>query len=264
MRRPAVPGPGPAAPGVRLRIQPGSDKGGVAEPVDAMEFVPGQVIAIVGPTGSGKTRLLADIERLTPGDSPTRRVVTLSGVDPAVLEAGHAVARISQSMQFFLDLTVAEFVAMHADARGLPGPPPTDEVLGWANRLAGESFRADQPLASLSGGQARALMVADVVLVSNAPVLLIDEIENAGVDRHAALDFLVAKSRLVFVATHDPVIALRAGCRLVLGNGAIRARLDTSPAERRRLRALSVADRHLAELREALRVGASLGAAREE
>jgi ABC-type lipoprotein export system ATPase subunit len=244
------------AENLTLRIEPGRAKDGSPEPLPPLEFHGGEVVAIVGPTGSGKTRLLADIERLSTGDSPTRRRVTLAGADPALVEAGWAVGRISQSMQFFLDLTVAEFVEMHAAARGAGAAP--GDVIAAANRLAGEPFDADQPLASLSGGQARALMVADVVLVSDAPVLLIDEIENAGIDRHAALAFLVERSRLVFVATHDPLIALRASCRLVLGEGAIRERVVTTGEERRRVRAIAVADRRLAGLRETLRSGGTL------
>jgi len=128
-------------------------------------------------------------------------------------------------------------------------------VIGWANRLAGEPIDPDQPLAALSGGQARALMVADMVLVSDSPVLLIDEIENAGIDRYAALSFLLSKDRLVFVATHDPLIALRSGHRLVLGEGAIRQVLETTPGERKRAQQLARTERRVAAMRDQLRSG---------
>ena len=242
---------------VTLRIDPGRAKDGSPESFEPLEFRSGEVVALVGPTGSGKTRLLADVERLTTGDSPTARRVTLTGAPEGVVESGFAVARITQSMQFFLDLTAGEFVDLHARARGREGGVGV-EVIQWANRLAGEPFDAAQPLASLSGGQTRALMVADVVLVSDAPVLLIDEIENAGIDRHAALDFLIRKGRLVFVATHDPLIALRARCRLVLAGGAIRQVRPTSAAERRLVVSLSTMDRKLSALRDRLRRGEGL------
>ncbi len=259
---------------VTLVLEAGRDKAGRPEACGTLTFSAGQVVAIVGPTGSGKTRLLSDLERLSPGDSPTARRVRLSGVDQARVDAGFAVGRISQTMQFFLDLTVSEFVAMHRDARGVGGSSGgfggdtvrdavsdavSDAVIAAANTLAGEPMRADQPLAALSGGQARALMVADLVLVADAPVLLIDEIENAGIDRHAALDFLVKRNRLVFLATHDPLIALRADVRLALGEGGIRQVLETTPGERDVAVRLEVADREIRNMRERLRCGDVLG-----
>lgn len=242
-----------------LVVFAGTDKHGHPEPFDRLEFAAGRTVAIVGPTGSGKTRLLADLERLSPGDSPTHRRVRLSGVAPTIVSADRAVARISQSMQFFLDLTVLEFLAMHRDALGRPeGDVDLRGVLARANHLAGEPFDGDAPLAALSGGQARALMIADVLGISDAPVLLVDEIENAGIDRHAALDVLGTGDRLVFLATHDPLIALRADERLVLGEGAVRAVHRTSDAERRLADTLALADRQTALLRESLRRGECL------
>lgn len=246
------------ADAVTLVLEPGRDKMGRPETCGTLAFLAGQVVAICGPTGSGKTRLLSDLERLSPGDSPTARRVVLSGVAPERVDAGFAVGRISQTMQFFLDLTVAEFVAMHRDARGVDGELAPESVIAAANGLAGEPMRADQPLAALSGGQARALMVADLVLVADAPVLLIDEIENAGIDRHAALEFLVRRNRLVFLATHDPLIALRADLRLILGEGGIRRVIRTTEEERRTAARLELADREVRDLRERLRRGEAL------
>ena len=241
-----------------LRIVAGHDKTGARERFGALTFKAGEMVALVGPTGSGKTRLLADIERPGEGDSPTGRRVTLGGVPKTLVASGRAVARISQGMQFFLDASVRDFILMHAASRGVPARVAA-EVLAWTNRLAGEPVDPDGPLAALSGGQARALMVADVVLVSDAPVLLIDEIENAGIDRHAALDFLVKKKRLAFVATHDPLIALRASRRLVFSRGGVVKVLTTSRSERALVQNLSRIDREIAALRDALRRGGRLG-----
>ena len=48
-----------------------------------------------------------------------------------------------------------------------------------------------RPLRPLSGGQSRALMIADTALLSESPIVLIDEIENAGVDRRLALNLFL-------------------------------------------------------------------------
>ncbi len=241
-----------------LEIEAGHDREGRPERFSTLRFSPGQVVALVGPTGSGKTRLLADIERLSRGDSPTGRRVSLVGLGGAGDSHRRPVARISQTMQFFLDLSVREFIEMHAQACPDRGPVDIEEVQRWTNALAGEPVTLDQPLASLSGGQARALMVADLVLVSRSPVLLIDEIENAGIDRHAALRFLIRKERLVFVATHDPLIALRSHMRLVLAGGGVRQVLMTTPHERDLARVLARRDREIARLRMAIRSGGVL------
>ena len=64
------------------------------------------------------------------------------------------------------------------------------DVIACANDLAGERFSADVSLTQLSGGQTRALMIADIALLSASPIVLIDEIENAGIDRKRSLDLL--------------------------------------------------------------------------
>jgi len=249
----------PPGAGPELRIEPGRDKHGQPETCGALVVRAGETVAVVGMTGSGKTRLLADIERLSPGDSPTGRRVTLAAgpAERAVSTLG--VARITQSMQFFLDLNVGEFVAMHVDALGRSGRVDPSDVIAAANTLAGEAFAAGDPLAHLSGGQARALMIADAALVANAPVLLIDEIENAGIDRRAALRFLSRPGRIVVLATHDPGIALGATRRWVMADGAIRTVRETTLGERRRAAALARTESRLSILRADLREGREVG-----
>lgn len=240
----------------KLVIRGGTDKTGAEEPLREVQLCPGEVLALVGATGSGKTRLLADMERLTDGDSPTGRRVSLEGLD-----GPSSVARISQSMGFFMDATVGEFIRLHAESRGhaeadLEGL--LAEALGQANRICGEGFALDTPLAHLSGGQARALMVADTVLVSRCPVVLIDEIENAGIDRREALTFLLSRGVAAVVATHDPLIALGASRRLIMRGGAMSALLERSPAEENLRDRLDVAQDHHELLQTRLRSGMPL------
>jgi hypothetical protein len=95
------------------------------------------------------------------------------------------------------------------------------EVIACANELAGEKFGDDVPLTQLSGGQSRALMIADTAVLSSLPVVLIDEIENAGIDRRRALDLLIAREKITLISTHDPILALMGDRRIVIGNGAV-------------------------------------------
>ena len=246
-----------------LVIRGGTDKAGTAEPVPEVRLGPGEVLALVGATGSGKTRLLADIERLADEDSPTARRVSLEGLEG--LDGTAAVARISQSMGFFLDASVGEFLTLHARSRGRTDIEDLqDEALAQANRICGEGFALKTPLAHLSGGQARALMVADTVLVSRCPVVLIDEIENAGIDRRRALEFLLARRVAAVIATHDPLIALHARRRLVMARGAM-ASLCLRSAEEEELRSrLDAAQDRTEALQARLRSGQPLLDSKED
>jgi len=207
-------------------IRAGTDKQGGTEAFGDLNLGPGDVLAVVGPTGSGKSRLLADIEALAEGDSPSRRVVAPLTADVP------RVARVAQQMQFSVDLRVAEFLALHGRvAWGREADVPVRTTLDWANALVGEPFDGATPLALLSGGQSRALMIADALHISRADVLLVDEIENAGIDRRAALDGLLACGAVVVLATHDPLVALSAPRRLVMAGGAVRSIVERSAAE---------------------------------
>ncbi|OIQ94527.1 glutamine transport ATP-binding protein GlnQ [mine drainage metagenome] len=262
--RPAAAGQSrPEAPAIAsLTLLGGRDKDGAPERL-RLELRPGDILCIVGPTGSGKSRLLADMECLAQADTPSGRRVLVNGAapDPAWRFGSHRplIAQVSQNMNFVVDLTVAAFLALHAACRRVAAPERVAaEVLACANTLAGEPFQADTALTQLSGGQSRALMIADTALLSASPVVLIDEIENAGIDRGKALALLTARDKIVLVSTHDPILALMGGRRLVVGNGAVRAVLETSAAERATLARLQRLDAGLMEIRRRLRAGETL------
>jgi len=242
-----------------LVILGGQDKAGRAEGI-TLEIQAGEIVCIVGPTGSGKSRLLADIECLAQGDTPTGRRVLVNGLPPSperrFAPAARLVAQLSQNMNFVVDLSVAEFVAMHAQCREVADPVAVaEQVIACANALTGEKFAPTVSVTQLSGGQTRALMIADAALLSASPVVLIDEIENAGVDRKRALDLLVAKDKIVLISTHDPLLALRGGRRLVIRGGGIAEVIETSAAEQANLARLERIDHGLMALRDRLRRG---------
>ncbi|MGL6314249.1 ATP-binding cassette domain-containing protein [Vibrio sp. WXL103] len=244
-----------------LSIVGGRNKFGDPEDI-TITLEPGSVTSIVGPTGSGKSRLLADIEWLAQGDTPTGRQILINGQvpDPELrfsLE-NKLVAQLSQNMNFVVDAKVGEFIEMHAASRQITTTGVLDQILSQANLLAGEAFSADTPLTALSGGQSRALMIADTAFLSASPVVLIDEIENAGIDRQQALSLLVDRNKIVLISTHDPVLALMAGTRLVIRHGGVAKKLTTSLAEQQRLSELESADRQLQQLRQQLREGSRL------
>ncbi|MBN1957399.1 MAG: ATP-binding cassette domain-containing protein [Desulfuromonadales bacterium] len=245
-----------------LTIIGGHNKSGEAE---NLEFTlrPGEVVCIVGPTGSGKSRLLADIEWVAQGDTPTGRKIMINGQMPdgkwRFSTEHKLVAQLSQNMNFVMDLSAEEFIRMHAESRLIPDPErKVRQILEQANELAGEQFTPDTPVTSLSGGQSRALMIADMAFLSKSPIALIDEIENAGIDRKKALELLVREEKIILMATHDPILALMGDRRLVIKNGGIARIIESSDMERKNLQQLEELDNKLLALRNRIRLGDTL------
>lgn len=98
-------------------------------------------------------------------------------------------------------------------------------------------------------------MIADTAFLSTSPIVLIDEIENAGVDRSKALKLLVKEGKIVFVSTHDPILALLGDKRLVIKNGAINKVITTSEKEKENLKIIKRFDNKMLEIRNSLRYG---------
>ncbi|MBU1107023.1 MAG: ATP-binding cassette domain-containing protein [Candidatus Riflebacteria bacterium] len=242
-----------------LTITGGHDKSGSGEIAQWTASV-GEIISIVGPTGSGKSRLLADIECLADGDTPTGRKILVDGrrlTDNERFEMdGRLVAQLSQNMNFVMDLTVKDFLEMHAGSRFSKDVSGTiDRCFDCANELAGERFSRDTKLTQLSGGQSRALMIADTAYMSSSPIVLIDEIENAGIDRRRAISILARKEKIVFISTHDPLLALSADKRIVIKNGGVSKIIETSTEEKGCLDSIEKLDATLFRLRNSLRQG---------
>lgn len=247
----------------RVTVVGGADKAGRPEAV-RVTLAPGDVVAVVGPTGAGKSLLLADIECLAQGDTPSGRHILINDQvpDEAQRLSGEQrlVAQLSQNMNFVMDLAVAEFLRLHAESRLVDDVTGMiDQILTTAVGLAGEPFDGTTPVTALSGGQSRALMIADVACLSASPIVLIDEIENAGVDRRQALRLLVKKEKIVLMATHDPLLALSSDRRLVVKNGGIAAVLTTSDGERIVLEELNALDARITDYRRRIRQGQALG-----
>lgn len=244
-----------------ITLKGGVDKTGGPEYLD-LTVRAGEVVCIVGPTGSGKSRLLEDIECLAQGDTPTRRQILVNGeasnMESRLAVENRIVAELSQSMVFVMDLAVRDFLHLHAESRLMPERHIDEMVkraIHCANNLAGESFDATTKLTALSGGQSRALMIADLAFISTSPIVLIDEIENAGVDRRRALELLIRNDKIVFVVTHDPLIALMGDRRLAIRNGGVSQIVTPSPMERKNMASLCDIDEKIMRLRRLVRDG---------
>lgn len=246
-----------------ITIIAGTDKSGNREKFDKLTINKSEIVSIVGPTGSGKSRLLADIEWIAQGDTPTKRKILINGEVPDMKwrysSNNKLVAQLSQNMNFVMDLTVYEFLELHAQSRMVVNEKEViKEIIEAANHLSGEKFDLNTQITSLSGGQSRALMIADTAILSSSPIVLIDEIENAGINRKEALNLLVGSNKIVLMATHDPILALMAHKRIVIKNGGIDKIIETSQREKEILEELEKMDNIIQRMRNDLRNGLTI------
>lgn len=223
----------------------------------------GEIVSIVGPTGSGKSRLLGDIECIAQGDTPTGRKIFINGLEVDEEKRfkleGKLIAQLSQNMNFVMDLTVREFLEMHARSRQTPDPENIiKNCFLCANNLAGEEFSENTKVTQLSGGQSRALMIADTAFISESPIVLIDEIENAGINRRQAIELLAKNNKIIFVSTHDPLLAINADKRIVIKNGGIHKVIRIPESEKGCLSLIEDIDNTLMTLRSLLRSGETI------
>lgn len=248
-----------------ISIFGGRGKNREPEPVDRVDLHMGDVVSVVGPTGSGKTTLINDLELFADANTPTGRRVLINGL-PAPAEfkenpAFNPIALITQHTTFLSDLPVGDFLDTHARIRSRAGAEAEGligETLDFANQLTGEPILLESRMTELSGGQTRALLIADATIVCNTPIVLLDEVENAGIHRTRALELLRRYRKIFIFVTHDPRIALLSDYRIVMKAGVITRVLRTDAEEREFAREVSRLDDGLGRLREKIRRGERL------
>ena len=179
-------------------------------------FEPGQVWAVLGANGSGKTSLLHTLAGVR---APAAGTVSLDarplGAWPARIRAHH-IALLLQDYEPDFPATVLEIAlsGRHPYRPLLGGDHAQDVMLAQAALAAvGLTAYAARPIATLSGGERRRAEIA-AVLAQDTPVCLLDEPVN-----HLDLSYQLAilglyaeraqRGALAIMALHDVNLALR-------------------------------------------------------
>lgn len=242
-----------------ITILPGTSRSGEREGFDRIAIRPGDTLSIVGPTGSGKSAFINDIEVLAQDDTSTGRSILIDGEEPPEEmvrdPAKKPIALITQNTRVIADLTVEKFLSLHIRARDTEAHELIARTVDLANEFTGEKIANTMRMSALSGGQTRSLLIADAILIGQTPILLLDEIENAGINKERVIACLREYRKAVIFVTHDPYLALITDRRIVMRNGAVSAVIEPRDQERGILDALSGMDSFLWDLREKIRRG---------
>ncbi|MDD5187243.1 MAG: ATP-binding cassette domain-containing protein [Methanoregula sp.] len=242
-----------------ITVLPGRAKDGTIESFKEITIHAGDMVSIVGPTGSGKTAFINDIEVFACEDTVTRRTILVNGnVPPDEMvrdPARKPIALITQNTKCLADLTVQEFLEMHVKARRIPDESRTAGTITLANEFTGEKIAAQMRMTSLSGGQTRSLLIADAIFISSAPIILLDEVESGGIFKENVIASLKSNNKAVLFVTHDPLLALLSDRRIVMRNGAVETILTPDGREKKILARISEMDGFFSRMREKIRAG---------
>lgn len=197
-----------------------------------LELRPGRSVALVGPSGTGKTTTLLTLAGLLP---PRDGTVTLDGAstgDLARADVASAVVAVTEDAHVF-GTTVLENLRV---ARGDVTPDEARAVLatvgldGWLAGLPdGLDTLVGPDARTVSGGERRRLLLARALLAP-APLLLVDEpaehLDGATADRLVATLLGTARSgaRGVLLVTHRVSALAGADEVLWLQDGVVAAR----------------------------------------
>jgi putative ABC transport system ATP-binding protein len=188
---------------------------------------PGERVAVIGPSGSGKSSLIAVGAGL---EQPTSGVVKLFDQDLAKLdEDGRArlrrgrAALVFQAFHLLPNMTAEENVATPLEIAGAKNALATARQ--WLDRV-GLSARLTHYPHQLSGGEqqrvalARALAARPALLFADEPTGNLDS-KTAAVVADLMFDLVAEVGAALVMVTHDPVLAERADRIVRMGDGLI-------------------------------------------
>jgi putative ABC transport system ATP-binding protein len=192
-----------------------------------LDIAGGETIGILGPSGSGKSSLmavLAGLERVTSGEIRVAgtSLVTLDEDELARARRGR-IGIVLQSFHLLPTMTALENVAVPLELAGHEAPfDRAREELG----AVGLSHRLGHYPAQLSGGEQQRVAIARAVAPRPAIIFADEPTGNLdGATGSAVIDLLFerqqANKATLVIITHDPSLAERCGRILEMQDGRI-------------------------------------------
>ena len=189
----------------------------------------GETVALLGPSGSGKSSLMALLTGLEQASGGT---LTVAGADFSTLDED-ALARarrgrigiVLQAFHLLPTMTARENVATPLE---LAGDPDAWERAAEELTSVGLGHRFDHYPAQLSGGEQQRVAIARA-LAPRPPLLFADEPTGNldGTTGHAIIDLLFTRraetGATLIIITHDPELAQRCERIVTLGDGRIQS-----------------------------------------
>ena len=199
-----------------------------------LEVPEGEMMALVGPNGTGKSTLLRTLAGLLPIPSGRVLVAGRDLVKLSPLERARTLAMVGQQEETPADLRVAEVVALgllpHRPPRSGGGRKERNAVAEALEQVSMTAY-ANRGFHQLSGGEQRRVLLARG-LAQRTELLLLDEPTNHLDIRHqhALLRMVRGLGRTVIAAIHDLDLAATYFDHIVvLNDGGVAA--DGKPSE---------------------------------
>ena len=222
----ATPPPVISARNLRLTLGDGRGAVEILRGID-LEVSPGETLALLGPSGSGKSSLMAVLTGLERATSGT---LSVAGADfEALDEDALAPARrgrigiVLQAFHLLPTMTAQDNVATPLE---LAGEMEAWERAGAELQSVGLGHRLDHYPAQLSGGEQQRVAIARAI-APRPPLVFADE-PTGNLDAatgEAITDLLFARraetGATLIVITHDPALAERCGRVLTMADGRI-------------------------------------------
>ena len=212
---------------VRLTLGQGGVRTEILKGI-SLRLDPGESLAILGPSGSGKSSLMAVVAGLERATSGTVRLLgedaSALGEDSLARMRGRDIGIVLQSFQLLPTMTSLENVSVPLELARVADARERAEAELVA---VGLGHRLTHYPAQLSGGEQQRVAIARAT--APRPRLLLADEPTGNLDLATGgsiIDLLFERAGAagagLLVITHDPAVAARAGRRIELADGMAR------------------------------------------
>ncbi len=194
-----------------------------------VEVQPGEFVAIIGKSGSGKSTF---INMLTGIDRPTSGEIMIAGAPIHAYTEGQMAAWrgrnlgiVFQFFQLIPTLTVLENIILPMELNNLYSKSQRRERAMHLLKTVEMADQADKLPAAISGGQQQRVAIARAL--ANDPPLIVADEPTGNLDSTTAekifglFEDLVAAGKTILMVTHDSDLARRVSRTILISNGEI-------------------------------------------